>query len=217
MERVFLVSDAEDLAPLAAGLAEAGFAVEANELAWLEALGEAPPAPLLLDLAGRPPGGAIRHLLSEPARAAVLALVDPTAVRQFDVTLGFDDFAARVADAAEIAVRLRQAQWRRGGAVSGEVVRAGELLIDLANYRVSLDGAPVELTFREYELLRFLASNPDRVFTRETLLNRVWGYDFYGGARTVDVHVRRLRSKIEQGGRSYVETVRNVGYRFRAD
>ncbi len=211
------MSDAEDLAPLAMGLAAAGFEVEASEPGWLETLGEPPPAPLLVDLAGRSPGGAVRRLLSSAGRGAVLALVDPSAVRQFDVTLGFDDFAARDADSSEIAVRLRQAQWRRGGGASGDVLRAGDLVIDLANYRVSLDGAPVELTFREYELLRFLASNPDRVFTREMLLNRVWGYDFYGGARTVDVHVRRVRSKIEQGGRSYVETVRNVGYRFRAD
>jgi ATP phosphoribosyltransferase regulatory subunit len=81
----------------------------------------------------------------------------------------------------------------------------------------AVGGRSVELTYREYELLRFLAQNPDRVFTREMLLNRVWGYDFYGGARTVDVHVRRLRSKIEEAGRTYIETVRNVGYRFHAE
>ena len=72
------------------------------------------------------------------------------------------------------------------------------------------------LTYKEYELLRFLATNPDTVFTREALLNKVWGYDFYGGARTVDVHIRRLRSKIEDAHHSFIETVRNVGYRFRA-
>lgn len=216
MERVFLVSDAEDLATLAAGLAAAGFVVEPCGADWLETLVETPAGTLLVDLAVDP-GAAIHHLLAEAGRGPVLALIDPGAVRTFDVTLGFDDFAARDAGAVEIGIRVRQAQWRRGGGISGDIIRAGELAIDQANYRVSLDGAPVELTFREYELLRFLASNPDRVFTREMLLNRVWGYDFYGGARTVDVHVRRLRSKIEQGGRSYVETVRNVGYRFRAD
>jgi DNA-binding response OmpR family regulator len=94
------------------------------------------------------------------------------------------------------------------------VLRCGALLIDLANYKVMLDGRPIELTFKEYELLRFLASNRDKVFTREALLNRVWGYDYFGGARTVDVHIRRLRSKIEDRGHAFIETIRNVGYRF---
>ncbi len=75
---------------------------------------------------------------------------------------------------------------------------------------------PIDLTYKEYELLRFLALNQDKVCTRETLLQRVWGYDFYGGARTVDVHIRRLRSKIEDHTNSYIETVRNVGYRLHA-
>jgi two-component system alkaline phosphatase synthesis response regulator PhoP len=74
----------------------------------------------------------------------------------------------------------------------------------------------VEFTFREYELLRFLAANEGRVFTRDTLLDRVWGYDYYGGDRTVDVHIRRLRSKIEDAGHTFIETVRNIGYRFRS-
>jgi two-component system alkaline phosphatase synthesis response regulator PhoP len=95
------------------------------------------------------------------------------------------------------------------------VLRCGDLTIDLANYMVFVAGRQVNLTYKEYELLRFLAANADTVFTRETLLNKVWGYDFYGGARTVDVHVRRLRSKIEDRHHSFIETVRNVGYRFR--
>ncbi len=73
----------------------------------------------------------------------------------------------------------------------------------------------VELTFKEYELLKFLARDRGRVFTREALLNKVWGYDYFGGDRTVDVHVRRLRSKIELSGQTFIETVRNIGYRFK--
>ncbi len=89
-------------------------------------------------------------------------------------------------------------------------------MIDLANYKVTVAGQPVELTYKEYELLRFLMSNPAKVFTREQLLNRVWGYDYFGGARTVDVHIRRLRSKIElRPGDAFIDTVRNVGYRFK--
>ena len=96
-------------------------------------------------------------------------------------------------------------------------MRCGALTIDLSNYRVTVDDDPLVLTFKEYELLRFLAANKDKVFTREALLNRVWGYDFYGGARTVDVHIRRLRSKIEDRTHTFIETVRNVGYRFHID
>jgi len=83
------------------------------------------------------------------------------------------------------------------------------------NCEVTVDGRLVTLTFKEYELLRFLASNRGRVFTRDVLLNEVWGYDYYGGDRTVDVHIRRLRSKIEDSTHIFIETVRNIGYRFR--
>ena len=96
------------------------------------------------------------------------------------------------------------------------LVSCGNLVIDLSNYTVHLSSEPIDLTYKEFELLRFLATNPDRVFGREQLLNKVWGYDFYGGARTVDVHVRRLRAKIESKHDTFIETVRNVGYRFRA-
>ena len=89
-----------------------------------------------------------------------------------------------------------------------------DLVLDLGNYKVFVAGQLVTLTYKEYELLRFLAQNKDKVFTREALLNRVWGYDYYGGARTVDVHIRRLRSKLEDNEHTFIETVRNVGYRF---
>jgi DNA-binding response OmpR family regulator len=90
------------------------------------------------------------------------------------------------------------------------------MVIDLARCEVSIKGKPVQLTFKEYELLRFLASNRGRVFSRDAILNRVWGYDYYGGDRTVDVHIRRLRSKIEEASdQTYIETVRNIGYRFK--
>ncbi len=96
------------------------------------------------------------------------------------------------------------------------MLRFGPLTIDLANYKAYVGTRLVNLTYKEFELLRMLASNAGKVLTRETLLNRVWGYDFYGGARTVDVHIRRLRSKIEDRHHTFIETVRNVGYGFRA-
>lgn len=125
-----------------------------------------------------------------------------------------DDFALWPASAMEVLLRVRGILRRRTSVDSENILRCGELVIDIANYKVTLAGRSVELTYKEYELLRFLASNRDRVFTREALLNRVWGYDYFGGARTVDVHIRRLRSKIEDRGHAFIETIRNVGYRF---
>ena len=95
----------------------------------------------------------------------------------------------------------------------GARLRRGGLVIDLERYTVTIDGEPVDLTYKEYELLVFLSSNPGKPFTREALLNRVWGYDYYGGSRTVDVHIRRIRAKVERR-EEFIETVRNVGYRF---
>ncbi|MBI4340972.1 MAG: winged helix-turn-helix transcriptional regulator [Candidatus Omnitrophica bacterium] len=90
----------------------------------------------------------------------------------------------------------------------------GALVIDFERYEVHVKGEPVDLTYKEFELLKFLATHPGKVFTREALLDKVWGYDYYGGTRTVDVHIRRLRSKIESRGATYIDTVRNVGYKF---
>ena len=95
------------------------------------------------------------------------------------------------------------------------VLRIGNLEVDFDRYQFSVKGQPALLTYKEYQLLVVLASNPGIVFTRENLLTRVWGYDYFGGTRTVDVHVRRLRSKLGEDVQSYIETVWNVGYRFR--
>ena len=93
------------------------------------------------------------------------------------------------------------------------MIRLGALALDTETYRVTANGRSLDLTFKEFELLRFLASSPGRVFTRPTLLREVWGYDFYGGTRTVDVHVRRLRAKLGPEHEHLIETVRSVGYR----
>ena len=97
------------------------------------------------------------------------------------------------------------------------IVNAGGLTIDEAAYHAALDGHPLDLTYTEFELLKYLAQHPGRVFSRETLLSDVWGYDYYGGTRTVDVHVRRLRAKLGVEHESLIGTVRNVGYRFSPD
>ena len=123
-----------------------------------------------------------------------------------------DDLLLPAASDAEIRVRLALLRRRRGGAEDSEIV-LGPLTMNTDTYRVAVDGRPLDLTYKEFELLRFLASRPGVVFTREALLREVWGYDFYGGTRTVDVHVRRLRAKLGPEHEGLVETVRGVGYR----
>ena len=97
---------------------------------------------------------------------------------------------------------------------AAEEVRSGELVIEEATYSARIRGAPLDLTFKEFELLKFLAQHPRRVFSRSQLLQEVWGYDYFGGTRTVDVHVRRLRAKLGPENEALIGTVRNVGYRF---
>ena len=115
---------------------------------------------------------------------------------------------------AEVRVRLGMLR-RRAGSGDGSVTRLGPLALDVDTFRVTASGRPLDLTYKEFELLRFLASNPGRVYTRPALLREVWGYD-YGGTRTVDVHVRRLRAKLGPEHEHLIETVRGVGYRSAA-
>lgn len=132
---------------------------------------------------------------------------------------GMDDVLLVTASPAEVEARLRLAT-SRVQTVSGalptepEEIRSGELLVDEAAYSAKLRGRVLDLTFKEFELLKFLAQHPGRVFTRAVLLQEVWGYDYFGGTRTVDVHVRRLRAKLGPEHEALIGTVRNVGYRF---
>ncbi len=123
----------------------------------------------------------------------------------------FDDFLRTPYATPELDARLRRLR-RASGEPGPEVVRIGRLEMDPASYRASVDGRPLKLTYMEYELLRYLASRPGRIHTREAILRGVWGYDYYGGMRTVDVHVRRLRAKLGQEHGRMIETVRGVGY-----
>jgi len=149
--------------------------------------------------------------------AVLIALVGEDQLERTATDMPIEDFMLLPGNPAELARRVERAFWRRHGIDSENFVRCGALTIDLSNYRVTVDDEHLVLTFKEYELLRFLAMNSGRVFTREQLLSRVWGYDYFGGARTVDVHIRRIRSKIEIRGHSFIETVRNVGYRLVAE
>ena len=126
----------------------------------------------------------------------------------------FDDFCVSPWDHREMESRLAHLFWRTGRGLRPELVEYGPLVLNLETYQASVAGRPLSLTFMEYELLKFLATHPGKVFTRETLLSRVWGYEYYGGARTVDVHIRRLRAKLGEEQANLISTVRSVGYRF---
>jgi DNA-binding response OmpR family regulator len=147
------------------------------------------------------------------SRSPLFAIVTPDLVDHAATHPALDDFALASAHPTELQARVRRLV--RLHPESGEVLRRGDLALNTATCEVSLGGRLVELTFKEYTLLKYLASNPGRVHSREVLLDKVWGYDYYGGDRTVDVHVRRLRSKIEDANHTFIDTVRNMGYRFR--
>ena len=126
----------------------------------------------------------------------------------------FDDFCLTPFHPRELEARLKHLFWRTGLGTRPELIEYDALLLNLETYQAAIAGKPLDLTYMEYELLKFLASHPGKVFTRETLLSRVWGYDYYGGARTVDVHIRRLRAKLGEEHANLIQTVRSVGYRF---
>ena len=126
----------------------------------------------------------------------------------------FDDFARFASVGEELEVRLSLLFARSGRSRRDNVIVYGPLALNFETYQAVVAGRPLDLTYMEYELLRFLAANPGKVFTRETLLSRVWGYEYFGGARTVDVHIRRLRAKLGEENAHLIETVRSVGYRF---
>ena len=135
---------------------------------------------------------------------------------------GIDDVLLDTAGPAEVDARLRLAIGRMAAMASGsepapEEIRQGALIIDEGTYSARLNGRSLDLTFKEFELLKYLAAHPGRVFSRAQLLQEVWGYDYFGGTRTVDVHVRRLRAKLGIDSEHLIGTVRNVGYRFEAD
>lgn len=126
----------------------------------------------------------------------------------------FDDFCLAPFHPREIEARLKHLFWRTGRGTRPELIEYGPLALNLETYQAAITGRPLDLTYMEYELLKFLATHPGKVFTRETLLSRVWGYEYFGGARTVDVHVRRLRAKLGEEHAGLIQTVRSVGYRF---
>jgi DNA-binding response OmpR family regulator len=146
----------------------------------------------------------------------MLAVVTDAGLIALAADWGIDDLVLATAGPAEIEARLRLAVGKLGTPVSADsaTIRVGELTIDQDTYAARLKGRPLDLTYKEFELLKFLAQHPGRVFTRDQMLREVWGYDYFGGTRTVDVHVRRLRAKLGSEYESMIGTVRQVGYKF---
>lgn len=156
--------------------------------------------------------GVLSALSAAGSRMPVLVVLLPDAVGRYPWHEVADEFVSPGAAEAELRLRLEMIRARRGD--SGHaVIRLGPVTINVETYQVIAEGRPLDLTYKEFELLRFLAQSPGRVFSRARLLREVWGYDFYGGTRTVDVHVRRLRAKLGPQHEHLIETVRGVGYR----
>ncbi len=144
----------------------------------------------------------------------VVVIAEENDLGKFRFEMGADDFLLTSASTNEIAARLDLAARRAGRTEQDVVLKVGDLVVNPDNYQVYVRGRPLDLTYKEFELLKFLAQRPGRVCDRDLLLREVWGYDYYGGTRTVDVHVRRLRAKLGAEHETLIETIRNVGYRL---
>ena len=190
-----------------------------DDLARLAHDGElAPPRAIVFDAGDRPDLAqtALRAARREPAVALAPALLAVPArqVAGVEPSAGFDDFIVMPCSPTELYARIRALEWRRSEFSNEERLKVGTIVIDRAAHEVTVDGRRVVLTAKEFSLLGFLAANRGRLFAREALLARVWGARYEGGARTVDIHVRRLRAKL--GDALPLETLRGAGYKLRA-
>ena len=156
-----------------------------------------------------------RHLRASAERLAILVVMPEAGLAGLQRDWGASDFVLPDAGPAEVEARVRLLTTQRPAVADPDAaIRVGELVVDPVSYQVRLRTRPLDLTYKEFELLRFLAARPGRVSTRAQLLQEVWGYDFFGGTRTVDVHVRRLRAKLGPEHESMIATVRGVGYKL---
>lgn len=154
--------------------------------------------------------------LDRPVRR-ILVLITGAHIADLEIRENlFDDFLLSPFHPRELEARLRHLFYNELTAPSSSVVEHSGLRLNLETYQATFGGRPLDLTYMEYELLKYLVQHPGRVFSREILLSEVWGYEYFGGARTVDVHVRRLRAKLGEEHAHLIETVRSVGYRFGA-
>lgn len=187
---------------------------EPLSLASIPHLQAVEPVAVLLDAVENAPQAwsVATQLRDRLPRVPVVLVCERDRLSRYPWAEAADELVDPGAPAEELALRLAMLR-RRAGTGDGSSLRLGPLVIDTDRYRASVGGAVLDLTFKEFELLRFLAAHPGRVFTRPALLREVWGFDFYGGTRTVDVHIRRLRAKLGPEHEHLIETVRGVGYR----
>jgi two-component system alkaline phosphatase synthesis response regulator PhoP len=221
LPRVFIIAnDSEPIRKLRVDLAQGGLdclIVPQNNEAIKQIAGQSLEL-LLLDANEATIGSEVWELaqrMRQEMNIPLIALMSREKLNGFDFSTGIDEFVVKPWEATEVTARIKRILKQKGGMESEDIIRCGDLVIDSAKCEVSLGGKSIILTFKEYQLLKFLANNKGKVFTRDVLLDKVWGWDYYGGDRTVDVHIRRLRSKIEDKDHSFIETVRGIGYRFR--
>ena len=144
----------------------------------------------------------------------IVLLMDEKEMKTADLPSGIQEVLYRPLRMGEAVARIQHVFKRLHKVDQKNLLTRGKITIDIAKYEIRVGEKKIDLTYTEFELLKFLCSNPGTVFTREVLLNKVWGYEYYGGTRTVDVHIRRLRSKIEGKSAAFIDTVRNIGYKF---
>jgi len=220
LPRVFIIAnDSEPIRKLRVDLAQGGLdclIVPQNNETIKQIAGQSPEL-LLLDANEATIGSEVWELAQrtrQERQIPIIALLPREKLNGLGSSTSIDDFVVKPWEATEVITRIKRILRQKESIDSEDITRCGDLVIDSAKCEVLLGGKPIILTFKEYQLLKFLANNKGKVFTREALLNKVWGWDYYGGDRTVDVHIRRLRSKIEDINHSFIETIRNIGYKF---
>jgi DNA-binding response OmpR family regulator len=217
---LIIANEREQARQLRAELAQRGLdcLIVPSKDGAIEQIAGQSPGLLLLDANEATIGSEVWELaqrMRQEMNIPLIALMPREILNGLDSSTGIDDFVVKPWEATEVMIRIKRILRQKESMESEDVIRCGDLVIDSAKCEVSLSGKPIILTFKEYQLLKFLANNKGKVFTRDVLLDKVWGWDYYGGDRTVDVHIRRLRSKIEDSTHTFIETVRNIGYKFK--
>lgn len=220
MPRILVIGRNErDLPPISASVAGLSHFVTSawDDTSLADAVANGSPEVVIMDLrSGEAALTAAKDLIghySQVGEAPRLAIVESTELGELQSKY-ISDFILYPYENSELAVRLARLLSRGQSTKSGKLISTDGLEIDTESFEVTIDGRQLTLTFKEFELLRFLAAHPGRVHTREALLNQVWGYEYFGGLRTVDVHVRRIRAKLGAKHEDRIQTVHGVGYKF---
>lgn len=221
MDAILLVgTQGAELRRYRSHLLKKGFQVVAVEPEELERLEEEGKGRFLLGLVDATGAGRLLESIERVRRLPFgrtvpwMVLVKEGQLRELQGLEGLQDFLVAPVSPEMLEARIRFVLGRLNHLAPGSGIRIGALELNVDRYELTLDAEPLELTYKEFELFKFLATHPGRVFSRDQLLNEVWGYNFIGGTRTVDVHVRRLRAKLGPKYASLIDTVRNVGYKF---